>query len=193
MVHTISATVMNIRSHIKKHINAGASVVSTLPNPQDNYYYFLYAYNLYVREQLFCIWRECSCMINTKVHLLISDLEYQISSYAKTKILKYVIRYESTLIDKIITKKSQLSNDYILIYEFSNSEEWVSYLFDKYPILEEILDNYTTNLDTDKIIKLTGKVVGFDSVALNNFALQVSRLENKILAIMKEKLQVKES
>lgn len=146
MVHTISATVMNIRSHIKKHINAGASVVSTLPNPQDNYYYFLYAYNLYVREQLFCIWRECSCMIDTKVHLLISDLEYQISSYAKTKILKYVIRYESTLIDKIITKKSQLSNDYILIYEFSNSEEWVSYLFDKYPILEEILDNYTTNI-----------------------------------------------
>ena len=109
-----------------------------------NYFFYLSAYRYYLFDRLrsLNIWT-----ISPDRDNFLYSIGGQIDSYAKENLLNYIIQHEFSILNSegYLYGDSDFEKELDYIYNVSNSSEWVIYLFDKYPLLENLLYNFTEN------------------------------------------------
>lgn len=112
-----------------------------------NYHYYLQAYYKYVKESILSLngWRQVSDSQN--IGKLVNHLAFQIDSYFKKNLLKYVIHHEFTLLEKngYLIGKTDEDKEFNYIYDISNTEDWIYYIFEKYPLIDNLFYIFTKN------------------------------------------------
>lgn len=113
----------------------------------DDYYYFIYPYSLYVKSKIESIINKFDLLLFVNTNQIIDDLVYQIIAYSKPNIFNYIIKYEFELScnEELVIGKSEKEKHAQFVIELSNTQEWIEYLFEKYPVLEKILNIFTSN------------------------------------------------
>lgn len=113
----------------------------------DDYFYFMYPYSILIKNKLNFIFSKYSLDYIYNVDNLINDIVYQIVAYAKPQLFNYIILYEYEISEKEDLLEGNTNEEKLswFIKELSNTEEWIEYCFEKYPVFTRILDKFTNN------------------------------------------------
>lgn len=112
-----------------------------------NYFYYMVAYRNYLIDMLFLLPALKNKKYFGDVTSLVNSLSFQIDKYLKTKLMHYVIEHEKSLLESsgLLRGNSSREKEHYYIIEISNTEDWIQYIFEKYPRLERLIEVYTNN------------------------------------------------
>lgn len=115
-----------------------------------NYYYYLRAYHQYVKNSLSTLRVWGKFPDSYSVNKLIEHLAFQIDSHFKTHLLKYIIQHEFTLLKRngYLIGNTDEEKELSYIHDISNTEDWLYYIFEKYPLIENLFCSFTKNTIT---------------------------------------------
>lgn len=110
-----------------------------------NYYFYLSAYHYYLRDCLrtLSIWNS----ISSSSEKILNSIVFQIDSYMKSNLLNYIIQHEFSILNTngYLCGETDTEKELNYIFDISNSKDWVIYLFEKYPLIENLISTYTNN------------------------------------------------
>ncbi len=88
--------------------------------------------------------------ISCNVNKLVNQLAFQIDSHLKTHLLKYVIQHEFILLkdNGYLIGETEEEKELNYIYDVSNTEDWIYYIFEKYPLIDNLFCAFTKNTIT---------------------------------------------
>ena len=106
---------------------------------------FIFPFYLYIKNQIQKIFEKLPNCFSSEI---VRDLAAQIVNFTYNNYFKYVYDYELRLADEYNLLKGENATQkerYFLSY-LSNDSDWITYLFEKYPKLDQMLDVFTKRI-----------------------------------------------
>jgi len=114
---------------------------------ETNYFFYLSAYRNYLNDMLFSLPVFTNKEYFGDLNQLVGSLSFQIDTYLKTRLLRYVIEHERHILESFDLLKGESSEERekYYIHTISNTKEWIQYIFEKYYRFEKIIELFTNN------------------------------------------------
>lgn len=135
---------------------------------------FIFPFYLYIKNQIQKIFEKLPNCFSSEI---VRDLAAQIVNFTYNNYFKYVYDYELRLADEYNLLKGENATQkerYFLSY-LSNDSDWITYLFEKYPKLDQMLDVFTK-----RILRYLDEVLSHVTSDSNRIA-EVFNLKNSIV------------